>query len=129
MRICQLTASPKTMLKTFYLATFSHIFVAVTIYNVYQTVLETLDLPHVSICKTIKFVSNNGFIIFLYRVVSTVCIVITMICQQIFQIYITQVAKRGGALCSRLFRTFFSEKSISERLRGRRMPKIYFWKL
>ena len=24
---------------------------------------------------------------------------------------------------------FFSKKSISERLRGRRMPKIYFWKL
>ena len=56
------------MLENFYLATFSHIFVAVTIYNVYQTVLETLDLPHVSNCKTVKFVSNNGFIIFLYRV-------------------------------------------------------------
>ena len=44
--------------------------------------------------------------------------------------YITQVAKRGEVPVFAIFSDFFfSKKSISERLRGRRMPKIYFWKL
>ena len=45
-------------------------------------------------------------------------------------LHITQVAKRGGVHELPTFSDFFfSKKSISERLRGRRMPKIYFWKL
>ena len=40
---------------------------------------------------------------------------------------ITQVAKRGPCVYT-VFGLFFSKKSISERLRGPSMPKIYFWK-
>ena len=42
------------------------------------------------------------------------------------ELHITQVAKRVSEIVT--FSKIFSKKSISERLRGRRMPKIYFWK-
>ena len=39
---------------------------------------------------------------------------------------IMQSTNQGGLMSLRLFSRFLSKKSISERLRGRRTPKIYF---